>query len=66
MPTRDSRNKKLNLFAGEFRAVSLFADEVNNSHEEGYAANLASSASHVNECDRPAAGHFQLHGHQAL
>src|ERR1700735_5687017 len=45
-------NEKLNLFAGKFRAVSLFADEVNNSHEEGYAANLASPATHVNECER--------------
>src|SRR5271156_773106 len=53
MPTRNSLNKKLNLFAGEFRAVSLFADEVNNSHEEEYAANLASSATHVNEREFP-------------
>src|ERR1700735_655779 len=45
-------NEKLDLFAGKFRAVSLFADEVNNSHEVGYAANLASPATHVNECER--------------
>jgi len=35
MPACDSRNKKLNLFAGKFHAVALFADEVNNSHVEG-------------------------------
>ena len=35
MPTRNSLNEKLNLFAGKFRAVALFADEVNNSHVEG-------------------------------
>ena len=35
MPTRNSINKELDFFAGKFRGVSLFANKVNSSHEEG-------------------------------
>ena len=38
---RGALNEKFDFFAGKFRGIALFADKVNNTHEEG-CANLAS------------------------